>query len=37
VFNILLLGLTSFFTHVASEMVYPLVPFFLTLQLLLVL
>ena len=32
-FNILLLGLTSFFTDVSSEMVYPLVPFFLTLKL----
>ena len=31
--NILLLGLTSLFTDVASEMVYPLVPFFLTLRL----
>jgi len=29
-FNIVLLGLTSFFTDVASEMVYPLIPFFLT-------
>ena len=32
-FNIIILGLTSFFTDVASEMVYPLVPFFLTLKL----
>jgi MFS family permease len=32
-FNILLLGFTSFFTDIASEMVYPLVPFFLTLKL----
>jgi MFS family permease len=32
-FNIILLGFTSFFTDVASEMVYPLVPFFLTLKL----
>ena len=32
-FNILLLGLTSFFTDVSSEMIYPLVPFFLTLKL----
>jgi MFS family permease len=30
VLNIFLLGLTSFFTDIASEMVYPLVPFFLT-------
>jgi MFS family permease len=28
--NILLLGLTSFLTDVSSEMVYPLLPFFLT-------
>jgi MFS family permease len=28
--NIILLGLTSFFTDVASEMVYPLLPLFLT-------
>ncbi len=28
--NVFLLGLTSFFTDIASEMVYPLVPFFLT-------
>ena len=32
-FNIIILGLTSFFTDVSSEMVYPLVPFFLTLKL----
>ena len=32
-YNVILLGLTSFFTDVASEMVYPLVPFFLTLRL----
>jgi MFS family permease len=32
-FNILLLGLTSFFTDISSEMIYPLVPFFLTLKL----
>ncbi len=32
-FNILLLGLTSLFTDVSSEMIYPLVPFFLTLKL----
>ena len=32
-FNIILLGLTSFFTDVSSEMIYPLVPFFLTLKL----
>ncbi len=31
--NIILLGLTSLFTDVASEMVYPLVPFFLTVRL----
>ncbi len=29
-FNIVILGLTSFLTDIASEMVYPLVPFFLT-------
>ena len=29
-FNILLLGLTSFFTDVSSEMIYPLVPIFVT-------
>jgi MFS family permease len=28
--NVILLGLASFFTDVASEMVYPLIPFFLT-------
>jgi MFS family permease len=33
VFNIILLGLTSFFTDISSEMIYPLVPFFLTLKL----
>jgi MFS family permease len=33
VFNIIILGLTSLFTDVASEMVYPLVPFFLTIKL----
>jgi MFS family permease len=33
VFNIVLLGLTSLFTDIASEMVYPLVPFFLTVRL----
>jgi MFS family permease len=32
-FNIIILGLTSFFTDISSEMVYPLVPFFLTLKL----
>ena len=31
--NIILLGLTSLSTDIASEMVYPLVPFFLTLRL----
>lgn len=31
--NIVLLGLTSLLTDIASEMVYPLVPFFLTLRL----
>ncbi len=30
VFNVIILGLTSFFTDIASEMVYPLIPFFLT-------
>ncbi len=29
-FNVIVLGLTSFFTDIASEMVYPLIPFFLT-------
>ncbi len=29
-FNIIILGLTSFFTDISSEMVYPLIPFFLT-------
>jgi MFS family permease len=33
VFNILLLGITSLLTDIASEMVYPLVPFFLTVRL----
>jgi len=33
VFNIILLGATSLFTDIASEMVYPLVPFFLTVTL----
>jgi MFS family permease len=28
--NIIILGLTSLFTDIASEMVYPLIPFFLT-------
>ncbi len=32
-FNIVLLGLTSLLTDIASEMVYPLVPFFLTVRL----
>ncbi|MEW6770521.1 MAG: MFS transporter [Bacillota bacterium] len=32
-FNIILLGLVSFFTDVSSEMVYPLLPLFLTVQL----
>ena len=32
-FNIILLGLTSLFTDIASEMVYPLIPFFLTVRL----
>ena len=32
-FNVILLGLTSLFTDIASEMVYPLVPFFLTVRL----
>ncbi len=32
-FNIVLLGLTSFFTDISTEMVYPLVPFFLTFKL----
>ena len=32
-FNIVLLGLTSLFADIASEMVYPLVPFFLTVRL----
>jgi MFS family permease len=32
-FNIILLGLTSFFTDISTEMIYPLVPFFLTLKL----
>ncbi len=29
-FNIIVLGLTSFFTDISTEMVYPLIPFFLT-------
>jgi len=29
-FNIVILGLTSLFTDIASEMVYPILPFFLT-------
>lgn len=29
-FNVIILGLTSFFTDISSEMVYPLIPFFLT-------
>jgi MFS family permease len=33
VFNIILLGVTSLLTDIASEMVYPLVPFFLTVRL----
>ncbi len=32
-FNVIILGLTSFFTDISSEMVYPLIPFFLTLRL----
>jgi len=32
-FNIILLGLVSFLTDVSSEMVYPLVPLYLTLRL----
>lgn len=32
-FNIILLGLVSFLTDVSSEMVYPLIPLFLTIQL----
>ncbi len=32
-FNVIILGLTSFFTDIASEMVYPLIPFFLTVTL----
>ncbi|MEW6173757.1 MAG: MFS transporter [Bacillota bacterium] len=32
-FNIILVGLVSFLTDVSSEMVYPLIPLFLTLQL----
>ncbi|MEW6184095.1 MAG: MFS transporter, partial [Bacillota bacterium] len=32
-FNIVLVGLVSFLTDVSSEMVYPLIPLFLTLQL----
>ncbi len=29
-FNVIILGLTSFFTDISSEMIYPLIPFFLT-------
>ncbi len=29
-FNVIVLGLTSFFTDISSEMIYPLIPFFLT-------
>ncbi len=29
-FNVIIFGLTSFFTDISSEMVYPLIPFFLT-------
>jgi len=29
VFNIIILGVASFFTDIASEMGYPLIPFFL--------
>ncbi|HEY9167539.1 MAG TPA: MFS transporter [Candidatus Kryptonia bacterium] len=29
-FNVIVLGLTSFFTDISTEMVYPLIPFFLT-------
>jgi hypothetical protein len=29
VFNIILLGFTSLFTDISSEMVYPLIPLFL--------
>ncbi|HSP97163.1 MAG TPA: MFS transporter [Candidatus Dormibacteraeota bacterium] len=29
-FNIIILGIASFFTDISSEMVYPLIPFFLT-------
>jgi len=29
-FNVILLGITSFLTDVSSEMVYPIIPFFLT-------
>ncbi|MBI3786286.1 MAG: MFS transporter [Deltaproteobacteria bacterium] len=32
-FNIVILGLTSLLTDIASEMIYPLVPFFLTVHL----
>lgn len=32
-FNVIILGLTSFFTDISSEMVYPLIPFFLTVTL----
>jgi MFS family permease len=33
VFNIILTGLTSLFTDIGSEMVYPLIPLFLVSQL----
>ena len=29
-FNVIILGLTSFFTDISTEMIYPLIPFFLT-------
>ena len=32
-FNVIILGLTSFFTDISSEMIYPLIPFFLTITL----
>lgn len=32
-YNIILLGIVSFFTDVSSEMIYPLIPLFLTLEL----
>ncbi|MEW6040324.1 MAG: MFS transporter, partial [Elusimicrobiota bacterium] len=31
--NVILLGFTSFLTDISSEMVYPLLPLYLTLQL----